>query len=205
MFADEPKKEERIELTPLPPDGSPSRLVRGAVNRHAETITPAEKKAAPDDPGEKLQNYILPRLFLFGGGLLDLLLKCSQFGLAPGLSRFAIDMIGNTAILLLAAAFMKWYRSLNLGPFLMVLFKLAAIVAFVTVVEDLITLIINGHIIYGAVIFLAVPIFICRFGLNLLFDVNDEDSWLWAVLYVVLMLIFRWQIFGFLVEPIRHM
>src|ERR1700722_6262083 len=196
MLGDPPPEEKGLELTPLPPSSQPAPVTRSSINRYNDFPLPPKEIEPPktvDPAAVRRRDYDLPLCFLIAGGLFDFIVKCILYrDLVAAVFHFASDLVGNTALLLVATALMVWLRGLRPGPYRTVVFKLAAIVVVLTAMQDLLRFMPGGF--FGAgLVGLAIEFVLCRSMLRLLFIVNDEDSWIWTAIYCLIAALWQWQ------------
>ena len=173
-----------------PPAKPPSRLRVAAPPAPGTPIVlqyrkPRDDKPAPVD-AEQIKHVYLP-LWLLGGGivveLISAVIWTHQIG--PELAELSLQLTLGTGLMLLAMWITAKLRGLELGPWLMASYKLAAIsVAPGAVADFMLPLTHFSFLLYLPILIVEFSLFFALLGA--LFELDTADTWLcvWIIFLV---------------------
>jgi hypothetical protein len=204
-FGSQPPKEEQLQLQPLPPESKPNSPRRGAIDRTLSS-GPSKPLAAdlenPADTEDRLRNKTLPQWFLGAGCAIDLLAKCLFYGFNVGTYYFWTGLLTNTIILAVATLIIVMWKKVKLGPAALAVIKLAGVMAVMAAAEDLLP---NVPLLGISIIYMLILFVVFCTAIRMLFDVEDDDAYAWAILFVVLGILWQSRFFIREITALLHM
>lgn len=173
----DPGKDEALyDLAPEPPAG---KSVKPASPAQPETLAYRAPKdeVAPSADGDAIRNFHMPLWLLGGGVAIEVIAAFArQPSLEAALTEVGLGLIVSTLIMLTAMLLAARVRQIDLGPFWLAVFKLAAIAIAPSAALTVLTPFLN-LIPFGGLLGL-VGTFVLYFALvGALFDLDESDTW----------------------------
>jgi len=164
--------DEGYDLKPSRPESAPRRVAR--PNQPA----PSAQAAAPQTDPETIKNFQIPLTVLLGGAAIDVFAAIyHQDSFAAAITSLVLQLVGGTAVMLVAVLIAARIRGIQLGSFGTSILKLAAVYiapsALVTIIGPAVQWV---PFVGGLIAPLAA--FVLTFALlGVLFDLEESDTW----------------------------
>jgi hypothetical protein len=194
-MADDPSEDDLYEFAPQtsPPPACripPSPIPKPKAPPTLSYQVPKDEPRTSADT-DTIKNIYMPLGLLAGGVLIEIVdatMRSPNPG--PALRTVGFDLAISTVAMLIGILLAARFRSINLGPFWIVVFKLAAISVAPSAVVDLVGPLLQLIPIVGGLLGLAVEFILYFALLGALFDLDESDTWFClCVIFLVSLLI----------------